>query len=52
MIIDSNADKEYAGITGLPDFCKYVAALAFGSESPAIAAKRVSARLWLCMLEA
>ena len=43
MIIDSNADKEYAGITGLPDFCKYVAALAFGSESPAIAAKRVSA---------
>ena len=44
MILDSKADHEYAPITGLPDYCKHVAALAFGGDSSALAAKRVNSK--------
>lgn len=33
---DANLDKEYAGIIGLPDFCKASAELALGTDSPVI----------------
>lgn len=32
----ANMDKEYAGIGGLPDFCKLSAQLAFGDDSSVI----------------
>ena len=36
MLIDANLDKEYAGIIGLPDFCKLSAQLALGEDSEVI----------------
>ncbi|CAL1273604.1 unnamed protein product [Larinioides sclopetarius] len=36
MIISQALDKEYAGIVGIPDFCKAAAKLAFGENSVVI----------------
>lgn len=41
-MIDSNMDKEYAGITGVPSFTKSAGALAYGDDSAAITENRVS----------
>ena len=41
-MMNSNLDKEYAGTTGLPDFCKLSAQLAFGENSDVIKEGRVS----------
>lgn len=41
-VIDSNLDKEYAGITGVPAFTKAAALLAYGPDSKAIAEDRVA----------
>ncbi|MCJ1334349.1 aspartate transaminase aat1 [Thelotrema lepadinum] len=41
-VIDSNLDKEYAGITGVPAFTKAAAQLAYGADSPAIKEDRVA----------
>ncbi|KAK4692808.1 hypothetical protein P7C71_g4463, partial [Lecanoromycetidae sp. Uapishka_2] len=41
-VVDSNLDKEYAGITGVPAFTKAAAILAYGSGSDAIANDRVA----------
>ncbi|KAI4148577.1 MAG: hypothetical protein LQ340_005042 [Diploschistes diacapsis] len=41
-VIESNLDKEYAGITGVPAFTKAAAQLAYGSDSPAIKEDRIS----------
>eukprot|EP00745_Piridium_sociabile_P041352 TRINITY_DN81614_c0_g1_i1.p1 TRINITY_DN81614_c0_g1~~TRINITY_DN81614_c0_g1_i1.p1 ORF type:complete len:431 (-),score=107.33 TRINITY_DN81614_c0_g1_i1:368-1660(-) len=35
-IVDAHLDKEYAGITGVPDFTKAAAELAFGADSPVL----------------
>jgi len=35
-LFEAHLDHEYAGITGLPDFCKHAAELAFGADSPVI----------------
>ncbi|MCJ1280789.1 aspartate transaminase aat1 [Xylographa opegraphella] len=40
-IIDSNMDKEYAGITGVPSFTKAAAILAYGPDSAPIKEDRV-----------
>ncbi len=39
--MDSNLDHEYAGIAGLPDFCKEAAELAFGADSEVLKSGRV-----------
>jgi aspartate aminotransferase len=36
LMADRNLDKEYAGITGVPEFCKSAAELAFGADSPVL----------------
>ncbi|OJD31837.1 aspartate aminotransferase [Diplodia corticola] len=41
-VVDSNLDKEYAGITGLPDFTTAAAKLAYGADSKAIADARIA----------
>jgi aspartate aminotransferase, mitochondrial len=41
-VVDSNLDKEYAGITGLPTFTKAAAILAYGKDSPALKEDRVA----------
>ncbi|KAF2154306.1 putative aspartate aminotransferase mitochondrial precursor [Myriangium duriaei CBS 260.36] len=41
-VIQGNLDKEYAGITGLPNFTKAAAILAYGADSPAIKEDRVA----------
>lgn len=41
-VVDSSLDKEYAGITGVPAFCKAAAVLAYGSGSTAIKEDRVA----------
>ncbi len=41
-VVDSNIDKEYAGITGVPSFTKAAAVLAYGSGSDAIANDRIA----------
>ena len=41
-VVDSNLDKEYAGITGVPSFTKAAAILAYGSGSDAIKADRIA----------
>ncbi|EEH07214.1 aspartate aminotransferase [Histoplasma capsulatum G186AR] len=41
-VINSNPDKEYAGITGVPSFTKAAASLAFGPSSPAIKEDRIA----------
>jgi len=40
-VIQSNLDKEYAGITGVPDFTKAAALLAYGPDSAPIKEGRV-----------
>ncbi|GMR53384.1 hypothetical protein PMAYCL1PPCAC_23579 [Pristionchus mayeri] len=39
-IVGEKLDKEYAGITGLPDFCNHSIKLALGANSPVITEKR------------
>ncbi|KZF19953.1 aspartate aminotransferase [Xylona heveae TC161] len=41
-IIESNLDKEYAGITGVPSFTKAAALLAYGPNSTAISEDRIA----------
>jgi len=41
-VVQSNLDKEYAGITGVPDFTKASALLAYGPNSAAIKEDRVA----------
>ena len=41
-VTESNLDKEYAGITGVPAFTKAAALLAYGADSPAIKEDRVA----------
>jgi aspartate aminotransferase len=41
-IVESGADKEYAGITGVPAFTKAAALLAYGPDSAAINEDRVA----------
>ena len=41
-VVESNLDKEYAGITGVPAFTKAAAILAYGSSSDAIKSDRVA----------
>ncbi|KIW01168.1 uncharacterized protein PV09_07453 [Verruconis gallopava] len=41
-VVNSNLDKEYAGITGVPSFTKAAAILAYGASSPAIAEDRIA----------
>ncbi|KAB2579670.1 putative aspartate aminotransferase protein [Lasiodiplodia theobromae] len=41
-VVESNLDKEYAGITGVPDFTTAAAKLAYGAESKAIADGRIA----------
>jgi len=36
MVFNSHLDKEYAGIVGLPEFCKESALLAFGGDSDVV----------------
>lgn len=48
MIPERYPEKEYAGIAGLPEFCKLSARLAFGSESPLLAEQRVPAHFNHC----
>ncbi|KAL8590269.1 Aspartate aminotransferase, mitochondrial [Nucella lapillus] len=36
QILDDRLDKEYAGITGVPEFTKAAAELAFGADSPVL----------------
>ncbi|KAK9788453.1 hypothetical protein WJX73_007890 [Symbiochloris irregularis] len=40
LVSDPNLDKEYLGITGLPEFCRLSAILAFGEDSKVLAEKR------------
>lgn len=46
MIPEKYKDKEYAGIAGLPEFTKVSQALAYGSNSEAVASGRVSYLEW------
>jgi aspartate aminotransferase len=39
VIYEAKMDHEYAGIIGLPDFCKEAASLAFGAENPVLKEK-------------
>ncbi|KAF2860879.1 mitochondrial aspartate aminotransferas-like protein [Piedraia hortae CBS 480.64] len=41
-ILKQNLDKEYAGITGVPDFTKAAAVLAYGSDSAALKEGRIA----------
>ncbi|KAF2090042.1 mitochondrial aspartate aminotransferas-like protein [Saccharata proteae CBS 121410] len=41
-VVDSNLDKEYAGITGVPAFTKAAALLAYGPDSAAISEDRIA----------
>ena len=41
-VVESNLDKEYAGITGVPAFTKAAAVLAYGSGSDAIKNDRIA----------
>jgi len=41
QVVKANLDKEYAGITGVPDFTKAAAALAYGGDSIALKEGRV-----------
>lgn len=42
MLLEKGLDKEYAGITGVPEFNKAAAALAYGEDSAVLAENRVS----------
>jgi aspartate aminotransferase len=41
-IIESNLDKEYAGITGVPNFTKAALKLAYGSDSAPLSEDRIA----------
>lgn len=41
-VVESNLDKEYAGITGVPDFTTAAAKLAYGADSQAIKDGRIA----------
>ncbi|PNS16937.1 hypothetical protein CAC42_4901 [Sphaceloma murrayae] len=41
-VVQSNLDKEYAGITGVPDFTKAAAVLAYGPDSAPVKEGRVA----------
>ncbi|KAJ9649231.1 aspartate transaminase aat1 [Coniosporium apollinis] len=41
-VVDAALNKEYAGITGVPEFTKAAARLAYGSDSPVIQEDRVA----------
>lgn len=41
-VVQANLDKEYAGITGVPDFTKAAATLAYGKDSAALNEGRVA----------
>ncbi|KAF5099136.1 hypothetical protein D0Z03_001084 [Geotrichum reessii] len=41
-VAQKNLNKEYAGITGVPDFTAAAAELAYGSDSPALLEKRIA----------
>lgn len=41
-VIEANMNKEYAGITGLPDFAKLAIRFALGADSPLLADGRVA----------
>ncbi|KAF2141258.1 uncharacterized protein K452DRAFT_287964 [Aplosporella prunicola CBS 121167] len=41
-VVESNLDKEYAGITGVPAFTKAATLLAYGSDSAAIKEDRIA----------
>lgn len=41
-VVDSSLDKEYAGITGVPDFTTAAAKLAYGADSQAIKDGRIA----------
>lgn len=42
QILDEKMDHEYAGIIGVPEFCKKAAELAFGEDSEVIKEGRVN----------
>jgi aspartate aminotransferase len=42
VLLEKSLDKEYAGITGVPEFNKAAAALAYGEDSAVLAENRVS----------
>ncbi|KAF7722600.1 aspartate transaminase aat1 [Apophysomyces ossiformis] len=42
LLLEKNLDKEYAGITGLPDFTKAAGRLAYGDESSVIKENRLA----------
>ncbi|KAI9271535.1 aspartate aminotransferase [Phascolomyces articulosus] len=42
ILLDKGLDKEYAGITGLPDFTKSAGELAFGEDSALLKDKRLA----------
>ena len=44
-MFEKNLDKEYLGITGLADFNKAAAKLAFGTESGVLDSGRVSTKI-------
>ncbi|KAK4506772.1 hypothetical protein PRZ48_000505 [Zasmidium cellare] len=41
-VVQANLDKEYAGITGVPDFAKAAALLAYGPDSAALKEGRIA----------
>ena len=41
-VIEANMNKEYAGITGLPDYAKLAIRFALGADSPVLADGRVA----------
>jgi len=41
-VVQANLDKEYAGITGVPDFTKAAALLAYGADSAAVKDNRIA----------
>ena len=47
-IMAAGMDKEYAGIAGIPEFCKAAAGLAFGENSPVLNEGKVSADMYIC----
>jgi len=42
LILENGLDKEYAGITGVPDFTKAAGELAYGEDSPPIKENRLA----------
>lgn len=48
MLFEKQLDKEYLGITGLPEFTAASGALAFGKDSPVVTEGRVFIRVCVC----